>query len=297
MGSVLHVTVYGESLSHCDEALNNVFAEINTIEKLMSVFDEHSQLSLLNRYSYEREVQVDARILEVLENAKQFYHLTDGAFDVTIEPLMELYGFRDDKSLHHIPSDKQLATTLDAIGMNNITVNRKQETVNLHHQNTRLDFGGIAVGYAIDRAVKILKFHGVESALINHSGDIFALGSPPDEDSWEVGIVDPLNPEDIIATVRIKNQALSTSGNYENFVNLDGHRIGHLLNPHNGQTASSILSGTTIAPTAIEADALSTGFFVLGVERSKSVIAQSKNLQFIAVVQNGTGQEIIKLSS
>jgi thiamine biosynthesis lipoprotein len=297
MGSVLKVTLYGESTSQCNEAIRNVFNEFNLIEKLMSVFDAQSQLSVVNRHSFEREVQVDERIIEVLHHAKHFYEITNGAFDVTIEPLMELYGFRDDASVHPFPSDKQIAETLDAVGMNNITVNRKEKTVNLNHQNTRLDFGGIAVGYAIDRAISILKSYGIESALINHSGDIYALGSPPDEDSWEVGIVDPMQPEEIITTVKIKNQGLSTSGNYENFVDLGGHRIGHLLNPRTGQTASSILSGTTIALTALEAEALSTGFFVLGLEQTKNILKKSSNLQFIAVTQTVTDEEIIKLSS
>jgi thiamine biosynthesis lipoprotein len=295
MGSIVTITAYCKDEQHCNRALDEVFKEMKTIDKLMSVFDARSQLSLVNRHSYEREIQVDARIIDVLLQAKHFYDLTSGAFDVTIEPLMELYGFRDDTSLHHFPSDKEIADVLDAVGMKNITFNCKQETVNLLHPRTRLDFGGIAVGYAIDRAVNILKSYGIESALINHSGDIFALGSPPEEDSWEVVIVDPLHPEEIITTVRIKNQALSTSGNYENFVDLDGHRIGHLLNPASGKTASSILSGTTIAPTAIEADALSTGLFVLGIEQSKAIVQRSKNVKLIAISTDGKGETIMTL--
>ncbi len=295
MGSIVTVKAYCSDEELCNKAIDEAFHEMKIIDKLMSVFDVKSQLSLVNSYSAEKEVPVDSRIIEILQHAKQFSLLTNGAFDVTIEPLMELYGFRDDRSLHRFPSDKQIAETLDAVGMNNVTINEQLSTINFEQPKTKLDFGGIAVGYAIDRTVSILKSYGVESAIINHSGDIFAIGTPPNEDSWEVGITDPLQTENIITTVHIKDQALSTSGNYQNFVKAEGKTIGHILDPSNGRTPANILSGTVIAPTAIVADALSTGFFVLGIEQSKPIIRQSKNIRCIAVLQDGAGKNIVEI--
>lgn len=114
---------------------------------------------------------------------------------------------------------------------------------------------------------------------------------------WKIGITDPMNADNVITTVRIKNQALSTSGNYENFITADGQTIGHLLNPTSGKPASTILSGTTITNTAIEADALSIGFFVLGIEKTKERIQYSQHLQFIAIVQRSNEEKIVRLSS
>ncbi|MBI5216694.1 MAG: FAD:protein FMN transferase [Ignavibacteriae bacterium] len=310
MGSIVTFTAYHEDERLCNNAIDEAIKEMKTIDKLMSVYDVNSHLSLVNCHSIKQEIAVDFRIIEVLEHARKFHQLTGGAFDVTIEPLMELYGFRDDKSLHHFPTDKQIAQVLDGVGFHNVSFssnfertttnpktqnskhlisNRKPETensklgvVNLLHENTRLDFGGIAVGYALDRAVNILKRHGIESALINHSGDIFSLGTPPYEDAWEVGIVDPQNTEEIMTTVKIKNQALSTSGNYQNFIELNGKRIGHLLDPRTGRSASSILSGTVIANTAIEADAFSTGMFVMGKKEATQFLSQQK-MHFIVI--------------
>ena len=179
--------------------------------------------------------------------------------------------------------------------MRNVAFDAKRSVVNLTSASTKVDLGGIAVGFAIDRAITILKNYGIESALVNHSGDIYALGSPPDEDAWDVGIVDPLNPENVITSVRICNQALSTSGNYENFVEAEGKTIGHLLDPISGRTASKILSSTVIAPGAIEADALSTGFFVLGIEKSKTIIRQSEGLRCIAIVRDGGNEMVLDL--
>ncbi len=298
MGSIATIKAYCEDERLCNFAIDEVFREIKAIDKLMSVFDKKSQLSLVNCHSYEKEVGVDPRIIEVIEHAKHFYKLTNGAFDITVEPLMELYGFRDDKQPHHFPTDRQIAELLDSIGMNNVTVNRQPPTIMLQHSKTRLDFGGIAVGYAIDRAVDILKSQGIESAIINHSGDIFAIGAPPDEDSWEVSIVDPMSAaggENIITSVRIKNQALSTSGNYENFIEADGKTIGHILNPKTGFTAAELLSTTAIADTSIEADALSTGLFVLGIEPSKAIVQHSKNVKLIAISKDGGHENIVTL--
>jgi thiamine biosynthesis lipoprotein len=295
MGSIVTIKAYCTDEKLCDQAIDEAFHEMKTVDKLMSVFDSESQLSLVNRHSAGKEVPVDSRIIEVLEHANHFSKLTNGAFDVTIEPLMELYGFRDDKDANSFPTDKQIAEVLNSVGMNNVTINKKHSTVGLEQSTTKLDFGGIAVGYAIDRAAAILRSYGIESAIINHSGDIYALGSPPEETGWEVGITDPLHIDNIITTVRIKDQALSTSGNYENFIQADNNTIGHILNPHNGRTASSILSGTVIAPTAIEADALSTGFFVLGIEQSKHVLEQHRNARLIAIVREDNDEKIVRI--
>ncbi len=302
MGSIVTFTVYHEDEHLSNIAIDETIKEMKTIDKLMSVFNSNSQLSLVNRHSYQQEISVDFRIIEVLEHAKKFHLVTQGAFDVTIEPLMKLFGFRDDKLLCHFPTDKQISDVLHCVGQHNVEISNQQfyppqagKAISINNPLTKLDFGGIAVGYAIDRAVNILRNYGIESALINHSGDIYALGTPPEEDAWEVGIVDPQNTEEIITTVKIKNQALSTSGNYQNFVELDGKRIGHLIDPRIGKIASSILSGTTVASTAIETDALSTGLFVLGAEEIKSVIPKMQNVQFIVIQKTPNGEVITQL--
>ena len=297
MGSIATITAYCNDEARCNLAIDEAFREMKEIDKLMSVFNENSQLSMVNRFAAEQDIPVDVRIIEVLDQAKKIHAVTHGAFDATIEPLMKLYGFRDEISPKPFPSDRQIAESLDAIGMDKAVISNKKSEISFTHPKTKLDFGGIAVGYAIDRAANILKSVGIESALINHCGDICAIGTPPEDDNWEIGITDPMNIDNVITTVRIKNQALSTSGNYENFIKADGQTIGHLFNPISGKPASSILSGTTIANTAVEVDALSTGFFVLGIEKTKKIIQCSQHLQFIAVIQQGSEEEIVRISS
>jgi thiamine biosynthesis lipoprotein len=295
MGSVLEMTVFGESRSHCLHATERAFAEFDRVERLMSVFDERSQLSFVNRHSCEQDVEVDPSIVEVIEQARRVHTLTRGAFDPTIEPLMELYGFRDPSSHSSFPSDREIADTLDAVGVSNVTVNHRLSTVRFTHRKTRLDFGGIAVGYAIDRAVAVLRSEGIESALVNHSGDVFALAAPPDDDAWSIGIVDPLQTDSIITTVRVKDQALSTSGNYEKFVRMGDRTVGHLLDPATGFTTSSVLSGTVIAPTAIEADALSTGLYVAGTPAAEAILPQVPTARYVAVVTEDERIDVVSL--
>lgn len=294
MGSVAEITVYGTSRRHCVEATDAAFAEFDRVEKLMSVFDVKSQLSLVNRHSWEEEVAVERSIIEVLEHAAKFHRLTDGAFDVTIEPLMRLYGFRGGG---RFPSDKEIGEVLDAVGMERVAFDSNRSTVAFHHRRTQIDFGGIAVGYAIDRAVQILRSYDIHSALINHSGDVFALGAPPDDDTWEIGITDPLHTDNVITTVRIKDQALSTSGNYRNVVKVDEYVVGHILDPRTGRSASNILSGTVIASSALEADALSTGFFVMPSGKASNILKQCSNVQFVAVVRDGETGRLLKFPS
>jgi len=299
MGSIVTFTAYHVDERLCITAIDEAIKEMKLIDTLMSVYNPNSQLSSINNQwshasgnSHNNGIAVDVRIIEILNHAKQFSELTNGAFDITVEPLMKLYGFRDDGSLHPFPSDKIMTQTLDAVGMDKVVFNNRDRIVRVEHPLTRLDFGGIAVGYAIDQCVSIFKKHGIESALINHSGDIYAIGTPPGAEYWEIGIVDPLHPEHIITSVNIKNQALSTSGNYENFIEKEGKRIGHILNPKLGKPSSTILSGTTIAPTAIEADAFSTGMFVMGLERSQKLIKTLGNVECIGIINNGNGERI-----
>ena len=296
MGSIVTIKAYHADARLCNLAIDGAFREMKIVDGLMSVFDVQSQISLLNHEGRRKETAVDSRIIEVLENADRIHRLTVGGFDPTIEPLMELFGFRDENAVHHYPSDRTIAATLDAVGMRNVTFNRRLSTIGFEHPKTKLDFGGIAVGFAIDRAAGVLRSHGIESAIVNHSGDIYAIGAPPDDTAWDIGITDPRASAGIITTLRIRNQALSTSGNYENSLRADGNTIGHILNPSTGKTATTILSGTVIAPTAIEADALSTGFFVLGIEKSRTIIRQSTDVEFIAVVDDTDEERVIHIA-
>jgi len=284
MGTVATISAYGESVSHANYAIARVYDEFRRLDKLLSLYKAESLVQRLNQSAGREEIAVAPEFLALLDSAAELHRKTRGAFDVTIEPLMELWGFRSEERWREfLPSDREIAARLEAVGFQHIKLNRTRRTVGLTHRLSSLDFGGIAVGYAVDRAVAILRSEGVESAFINHSGDAFALGTPDDADGWMVGIPNPLNPVEIAHSFSINNQAVSTSGNYENFIRVNDARFGHILSPFSGKPSDALMSATVVAETALAADALSTGLFCLGLERSKSVLAETPGIQLLAI--------------
>jgi thiamine biosynthesis lipoprotein len=260
---------------------------MKNIDKLMSVFDSSSQVSQINKLGYREAVKVDVRIIELIKYAQNISQLTNGNFDITVEPLMQLYGFRGDNEINEMPSEKKLIEVLRAVGMENIVINENDSSVFLNNYKTKIDFGGIAVGYAIDKAVSILKSHGIDSALINHSGDIYAIGSPPDVTSWKIGIIDPTNQSEIVSTISLKDEALATSGNYNNFVMIDETRVGHILNPKKGKLDEIFLNISITATKTVEADALTTALFVFDIDKANFFFAMNEHLKYSAILSDG----------
>lgn len=286
MGSIVTVEAHCDDKVLCNLAINEAFDEMKTIDKLMSVFDDSSQVSLINNFAKKEAVKVDSRIIELIKYAQDISQRTDGNFDITVEPLMQLYGFRSDDEITEMPSDKKLHEVLSAVGMENIVINENESSVFLNNSKTKIDFGGVAVGYAMDRAVSILKSYGIESALINHSGDIYAIGSHPDETAWKIGIVDPTKQSEIVTTINLKDEALATSGNYSNFVKIETRRVGHILNPKKGELDDKFLNISLIAPKAAEADALTTGLFVFDIDKANFFFAINEHLKYFAILSN-----------
>jgi thiamine biosynthesis lipoprotein len=276
MGSIVTIQAYGADERLSGLAIADAFRAMKSVDAMMSVYAATSALSALNRGGSRAAVPVPEDLLRVLASAAEFSRLTGGAFDVTVQPLMELYGFRDAPGIGHFPTDREIAAVLSGVGMHNVVIDPAGSTVAFADGRTQIDLGGIAVGYALDLAGTAMRARGVRSALLNHSGDLLAIGAPPDDDAWEIGITDPDRPDAIIATASIRDEALSTSGNYRNVRTLGGRTIGHILDPSSGRTASGALSTTVIASAAIAADALSTGTFVLGSERSAAALEAAR---------------------
>ncbi len=301
MGTIVQASVVGDSHSHCNHAIDLIFREFYRIDRLMSVFKTDSQISQINRQAGRASVHVDGSVLEILGLANQVSSTTNGAFDVTIEPLMELWGFRSEAHLQagsqRRPSDREIAETLHAVGHHNVIIEQNSLSVVLAHPRSRIDLGGIAVGYSLDRAAEILRAEGVESALINHSGDLFALGSPPDSDAWEVRIADPLQPERACTSVQLRDRAMSTSGSYGNFREIESERFGHIIDPTDGFPSEAVLSTTAIAPNAVAADGLSTASFVLGPERSEAVLRRFTDVELISIIRRDGKLELVHQQS
>lgn len=287
MGTFVTISMSEKDAHECLPAINQALAEFRTVETLMSTFDPGSEIASVNRCAGERSVRVDARICEVVDAAKQMAARSDGLFDLTVLPLLKAYGFRDESP--RVPDPGELAEARSRVDYRRVFVDRRACEVGIESRHTSIDLGGIAKGYAVDRAVDILRSNGVRNAVIDAGGDILAMGAPAETDGWEIGIQHPLHVDRLAARIRLRDQAIATSGNYERHVSVGMARYGHILDPRTGYPSETMLSASVIAPTALEADALSTMAFLLGRNRSIGLITEPEGARGVFITAGPGG--------
>lgn len=264
MGQVATVTLLHHDREIARHTVNAVFGEFRRLERMMSVYDSESEVSVINSIAGRNNVAVSADMLSIVETVQRASVASNGALDITVEPLLRLWGFRQPSPTK--PTDQQIQSALDVVGMKFIQC--QAGTIGLLKEGGAIDLGGVAVGYALDQAASIVKQAGVDAGLIEISGDYVAIGTPTDEPKgWEIGIVDPSNVNEIIQSVFLRDQALSTSGNYATTVVYEAINYGHIFDPNTGKPAEVINSATVIAPTATLSDVWSTAVFVAGHQR------------------------------
>ena len=251
----------------------------------MSNWIEDSEISRLNNESKGRPIEVSRELFDIIEASFKYSRMTSGAFDITARPIVKLWGFQGGSP--KLPTDKEIASTLELVGYHRVGLDRKNLTVSLP-AGMQIDLAGIGKGYGVDRCVSILKEHGVKSALVNLSGNMYAIGSPFGREYWSIGIREPHGEEGIVGKLLLKDEAVATSGNYENFVMIEGRRYGHIVDPSTGRTVDHILAVTVIAPGALAADALSTGMFVLGPEAGAAAAEKIPGLRAVYALEDDT---------
>lgn len=258
MGTIAELRIYDRrDPASLRAALDAGRAELHTIDRLMAVQRSDSDISRLNAHGTQGPVRVDGRVVEVLEAARAVSNLTDGAFDVTVLPAVQAWGFT--AGAPHVPT-----VTPAIAGYSHVLIDASSGTVALTDPGAQIDLGGIAKGYALDRVRGILRAHGVRSAYLDLGGEVATIGHPPDAPYWRIGIRDPRRPGAVVGTLELGEGAVSTSGDGEQFVIADGTRFGHIFDPRTGAPARALVSATVVAASATRADALSTAAVVLG---------------------------------
>lgn len=283
MGTVISVKIYGEKAK---EAADEVFKRIAEIESIMTINEQCSEIGRLNEQSGKNSVKLSSESIYVLEKAKAFSKLSEGAFDVTIGPLVKAWGVFTDNP--RIPPRDEIKNYLKLVNYNDLHVDSRNLTAYLAKENQVVDLGGIAKGYAGDEAVKILKKYNIKSAFVNLGGNVVVHGKKPDGSPWVIGVQNPraVNGK-IIGTVRVSDKAVVSSGDYERFFEKDGIRYHHILDPRTGYPSRSGLIGTTvISDLSIDADALSTSIFVLGLDKGMKLIENIKGVEAIFVTSD-----------
>ncbi len=288
MDTLISIKVYSSDAELGRKALDEAFAQFTRIGNLTDRFavknlanPEISDVYRINQNAGLQPVQVSKDTLAMLKKSNYFAHLSDGAFDVTVGPLMDLWGFGQGQ--YYVPSDNELKLKLALVGYDAIVVDQAEKTVFLPEKGMEIDLGGIAKGYATDMAVQKLRQMGIQSAIINAGGNVYALGTKPDGSPWLTGIQDPRNANKIIAVIQAKDTAVVTSGDYQRYFIRDGISYHHILNPLTGKPAKEASSTTVTAPSATEADVLSTTLFVLGPQAGAEFIQQFPNADAVFI--------------
>jgi thiamine biosynthesis lipoprotein len=230
--------------------------------------------------SYEHPLQISADTYQVIQDAVHFSELTSGAFDITVWPLIKLWKEAEEKNV--LPDDQQLRTTLQAIGVRHIEL-LPDHTIRLLHPEAKIDLGGIAAGFAVDEAARILRTRGFKQFLIDAGGDLFAGGRNCKNRPWRIGIANPQTPSRLMNVMEVENKGIATSGDYEKFFEIQGERWSHIVNPKTGYPPKFMVSAALLAPSAEEADALSTAVTVLGIQHGLALV-ESFGEQWAAVM-------------
>lgn len=248
------------------EAIKEAFREIDRVEKLMSATDPNSQIYGLNN-SGTQWVELSPEVIYILKRAKEYGILTNGHFDVTVKPLVDFW-MDEVKTSGKIPTGDELSEFLDLVDYNNLIVDEENNRARFDKDGMAVTLGGIAKGYAVDRACEVLMSRAIEDALVDIGGDMRAIG----EKSWTIGISDPRAEGELLGVIQLQNKAIATSGDYERYYLIGAERVHHIINPKTGEPAKDSISTTIIAEDTLSADALSTGVFVMGPDKGRLLL-------------------------
>ncbi|MCP8899726.1 FAD:protein FMN transferase [Gilvimarinus xylanilyticus] len=281
------------SLWHTDQARGEALAaqvmqEMKRIDNTYSPYRETSELSRLNReaakpQAVNKPIAIDAEMTRLLDKSLFYGRLTDGAFDITFASVGRYYDYRAGKA----PSDSQAQQLAEAIDYRHVVLDKTEQSVYYQHPAVYIDLGGIAKGYAVDRAIELLENDGVQHASVSAGGDSRVLGDRRGR-PWMVGIKKPRGGEGVAITLPLTDTAISTSGDYERyFINEDGDWVHHIINPQTGKSTAELASVTIIGPRGFDTDALSTSVFVLGADEGLALINRLSGFDAVIITRKG----------
>lgn len=282
MGTVISVEVFHQDPQIARHGIETVVGEMRRIDSVMSPFSETSELARVNAHAARAPMQISRELFELIQRSLDFSRLTDGAFDITFASAGYLYDYREGKH----PDRAQLEEITPLIDYHKLVLDREQSTIFYGHPGIRIDLGGIAKGYAVDRSLQLVKQLGIEHALVTAGGDSAVAGDRLDR-PWTIGVRDPRNKEKLVAVIPLVDVAVSTSGDYERYFEEDGVRYHHIIDPASGDSARELRSVTIIGADATTTDALSTSVFVLGPEAGLALIDALPEIDAILIDRNG----------
>ena len=291
MGTAFTIVLYAANQATANRAFHAAFSRIDELNHSLSDYSSESEVSRLCASSpHNAPVKVSTDLWTVLFHSQRLSLESDGAFDVTVGPLTKLW--RRARRRKQLPEAAQLKSALNIVGHQKIRFDQEQKTVQLKLTNMRIDFGGIAKGYALDEALRTMKSNGVPIAFVNGGGDIAAGDAPPGERGWQVKLAGLRPGIDSNESITISEMAVATSGDAWQYVELDGRRYSHLVDPKTGLGLTSQSTVSVVAPTGIEADSLASAISVMGSERGMALVEAKPDVAArIITIEQGLAHE------
>ncbi len=285
MGNQFEISVVATNEDWAAVRINAAIVEIKRIEALLTTYKDTSETNLINRNAGIAPVKISKETFGLIERSIRISNLTQGAFDITYGSIDKgLWNF--DTHLQALPDKETAAAMVRLINYRNIILDSETTTVFLKEKGMRIGFGGIGKGYAAEMAKKLMQEMGVESGVVNASGDLATWGLQPDGNEWTIGIADPNISGKLFSFINITGLAVATSGNYEKFIVVDGKKYSHTINPRTGLPVTGIKSVTVITKNAEIADAMATPVTIMGVKAGLGLINQIKDIEVIIVDDN-----------
>ena len=285
MGSRFDITIVGKDEKDAEQHIDEAIVEIERIENLISEWRPQTQISEVNRNAGLRPVKVAKEVLRLTQSAIQFSEMTNGAFDISIIAMDKIWKF--DGSMTTMPSEEAIKKSIEKVGYTNIILDTLASTIFLKKEGMKIGFGSIGKGYAADSARALLEAKGVAGGIINASGDLTTWGKQANGKPWSIGITNPFQNDDFVTIVPMYRYAVTTSGSYEKFAEINGKRYAHIINPKTGYPSTGICSATIFGPSAEIANGLSTSIMVLGVENGLVLLAKHPEYSGVLVTDLG----------
>jgi len=269
------ITVVHPNLGEANKALRAAFDEIYRIHDLMSIHNESSEVSILNRDGFYQGLSTDTK--HVIQRANYFAELSDGTFDIAVLPILKLWEERAHAS--KVPTEAEIGKTLELVNYRNIVI--KDGDIEFGKASMCITLAGVAKGYAVDKAIEALKRGNIRHAIVNAGGDIRVIGGKTETKPWRIAIRDPQNRRRLSTAVELYEQAIATSGTYQRPLN-------DIINPKTGRPAQGVLSSTVIAEKAIDADILATCLFILGAEKGVELLRRLDGVKALVITSDGS---------
>jgi len=287
MGSTYSVVVYGSDEARLRAAVEDASEEVRRLDQLLSNYIPASEWSQVNREASDKPVRISTELFQLLAACVEYSRESDGAFDITVGPLMKVWGFY--KGSGHLPHRAEVRGAMAHVGYQNILLDPKNNTVRFAKEGVEIDPGGIGKGYAVDKMVNVLKADGITSALVSASGSsIYGIGAPPHEPGWKIKIRDPKDASKIASEVILRDNSLSTSGNYEKFFFAEGKLYSHIMDPRTGYPSEGMLAISVVSPKTIDSEAWCKPYYI----RGRAWAAQHKKPEFrVFLCEDKTGSD------